>query len=168
MLEHADCQSRQDIDERDHDAGDGVAADELAGTVHGPVEVGLLGHLFAAAAGLVLRDESGIQIGVDRHLLARHAVQREPRSHFADAGGTLGDDQKLNRDQDREDRKPNEELPAGDELAERLNHVPGGGRPVLGSAQRISRVEATFNTSRASVVPNRTDGNTLKSSGRLT
>ena len=54
VLEDADRQSRQDVDDRDHNAGDGVAADELAGTVHGPVEVGLFGDLFAAAAGLVL------------------------------------------------------------------------------------------------------------------
>ena len=41
-LDHADEQPADDIDQRDDDAGDGVAADELAGTVHRPEEVGLL------------------------------------------------------------------------------------------------------------------------------
>ena len=50
MIEPAD-----DVDERDDDAGDGVAADELAGTVHGAVEVGLLRDLLAAALGFASR-----------------------------------------------------------------------------------------------------------------
>ena len=54
-LDHADEQPADDVDQRDHDAGDGVAADELAGTVHGPEEVGLLGDLLAAALGLASR-----------------------------------------------------------------------------------------------------------------
>ena len=49
-LDHADEQSADDVDQRDDDAGDGVAADELAGTVHGAEEVGLLGDLAGAAA----------------------------------------------------------------------------------------------------------------------
>ncbi len=41
-LDDADDQPADDVDHRDDDAGDGVAADELAGTVHRPEEVGLL------------------------------------------------------------------------------------------------------------------------------
>ena len=37
----------------DDDGGDGVATDELGRTVHGPVEVGLVGDLLAAALGLL-------------------------------------------------------------------------------------------------------------------
>ena len=50
-LDHADEQPADDVDQRDHDAGDGVAADELAGTVHGPEEVGLLGDFLRGGAG---------------------------------------------------------------------------------------------------------------------
>ena len=32
---------------------------------------------------------AGVQVGVDRHLPARHAVQGKPGRHFADARGTL-------------------------------------------------------------------------------
>ena len=55
VLDHADDKPADDVDERDDDAGDGVAADELAGTVHGPVEVGLLRDLLAAALGFAAR-----------------------------------------------------------------------------------------------------------------
>ena len=40
---------------RDEDAGDGVAADELAGTVHRAVEVGLLRDFARGGAGLRAR-----------------------------------------------------------------------------------------------------------------
>ena len=100
-LDHADEQAADDIDQRDDDAGDGVAADELAGTVHGPEEVGLLGDFLAAALGFVLVDHAGVQIGVDGHLPARHAVQGEAGGHFADARGAFGDHHELDDDDDR-------------------------------------------------------------------
>ncbi len=86
---------------RDDDAGDGVAADELAGTVHGAEEVGLAGDFLAAALGLVLVDDAGVQVGVDRHLAAGHAVQGESGGDFADARGALGDHDELDDDDDR-------------------------------------------------------------------
>ncbi len=97
-LDHADDQAADDIDQRDEDAGDGVAADELAGTVHRSEKVGLPGDFLTAALGLVFVDDAGVQIGVDRHLAARHAVQGEAGGHFADARGALGDDDELDRD----------------------------------------------------------------------
>ena len=56
VLDDADEQSADDVDQNDDDAGDGVAADELAGTVHRAEEVGLLGDLLPAALGLALVD----------------------------------------------------------------------------------------------------------------
>ncbi len=54
--------------------------------------------IFAAAAlGLALVDDAGVQVGIDRHLPARHAVQGETGGHFADARGALGDHHELNR-----------------------------------------------------------------------
>ena len=47
LLRHADDEAADDVDEDDHDRGDGVAAHELAGAVHGAVEVGLPGDVFA-------------------------------------------------------------------------------------------------------------------------
>ena len=48
--QRADQDAADDVDRGDHDARDGVAADELAGTVHGAVELGLARDLGAAAA----------------------------------------------------------------------------------------------------------------------
>ena len=117
--------------ERDDDAGDRVAADELAGTVHRPVKVRLLRDLLAAPLGLGFVDDAGVQVGVDRHLLAGHGVQREPRGHFADARGALGDHDELNHEDDHEDDDADDELVAGHELAERLITSPGRMQPVV-------------------------------------
>ena len=48
-------EAAENIDEGDDDAGDGVAADEFAGTVHGPVKIRLAGDVFAALRGPRLR-----------------------------------------------------------------------------------------------------------------
>ena len=65
--------------ERDDDAGDGVAADELAGTVHGPEEVGLRVTSSRRRWASCFVDQAGVQVGVDRHLPAGHAVERTAR-----------------------------------------------------------------------------------------
>ena len=129
-LDHADEQPAHDVDERDDDAGDGVAADELAGTVHGPEKVGLLADFLAAALGLALVDGAGVQVGVDGHLPARHAVQGKSGSHFADARGAFGDHDELDDDDDCEDDQADDNFvnpgrTAGDELPESLDHAAG-------------------------------------------
>ena len=70
----------------------------LRRTVHRAVEVGLGGDLGAAAAGLVLVDQAGVQVGVDRHLLAGHRVEGEAGADLGDAAGTVGDDDELDDD----------------------------------------------------------------------
>jgi hypothetical protein len=61
-LDHADGEAARDVDGGDDDAGDGVAADELGGTVHGAEEVGFLGDLARAAAGFGLVDDAGVEV----------------------------------------------------------------------------------------------------------
>ena len=55
MLDHADIDSTQHIDEGDDNARDGVATDELGGTVHGSVEVGFLRDSHRGVRGPALR-----------------------------------------------------------------------------------------------------------------
>jgi hypothetical protein len=43
----------------------------------------------AARLGFVGRQQAGIEIGVDRHLLAGHGVQNEARRHFGHAPAPL-------------------------------------------------------------------------------
>ena len=72
VAQRADGKTADHVDDQDQDAGGRIAAHELAGTVHGTVEVGFGAHLGAPHARLVLVDEAGVEIGIDRHLLAGH------------------------------------------------------------------------------------------------
>ena len=82
VLQHANGDTAEHVDKQNENAGYGVAAHELAGTVHGPVEIGLLRHFLATAQGVVLTDQAGIQVGINRHLLAGHGVQGKARGDF--------------------------------------------------------------------------------------
>ena len=48
-----------------------------------------------AVVGLLLIDQAGIEIGINRHLFARHGIEGKTRRHFCNTPGTLGDDTKL-------------------------------------------------------------------------
>jgi hypothetical protein len=65
-----------------------------------------------------------VQVGVDRHLLARHRVQREACGDLRHAPRAVGDDHKLHHHQNQErhhthhEVAPDHELPEGfDDLA---------------------------------------------------
>ena len=126
VVDDADEQPAEDVDQRDHDAGNGVAADEFAGTVHSPEEVGLPGDFLASSLGFALVDDSRVQIGVDRHLPPGHAVQGETRGDFTDARGAFGDHHELNHHDNDEDDQPDHDIVAGNELAEGADHFAGG------------------------------------------
>ena len=130
-----------DVDEQDQQAGHRVAAHVLAGAVHRAEELGFLADLGAAALGFLLVDQAGVQVGVDRHLLAGHRVEREARADLGDALGALGDDDEVDDDQDREDDQADREVAADQEVAERLDHLrrPRRGRCGPRAARRASR-----------------------------
>ena len=131
VLEHAHRHAADEVDEQDQDGGDGVAADELVGTVHCAVEVGFLADLFAAGLGFFTRQQTGVEVGVDGHLLAGHRVQDEAGGHFRHAPGTLGDDHEVDDGQDREYHDAHGVIAADHELAEGLDHLAGCGVAVL-------------------------------------
>jgi hypothetical protein len=58
---------------------------ELARAVHRGVEVGLALHARALAARALGVEHAGVNVGVDRHLLPRHSVERKARRHLGDA-----------------------------------------------------------------------------------
>jgi hypothetical protein len=135
VLEHADGQAADDVDEHDDDAGDRIPAHELAGAVHRAVELGLLADLAAAPAGIGLPDQAGVQVRVDRHLLARHGVQGEARRNLGDAAGALGDDHEVDDHQDDEHNDPDYVVVAYQEVAERLDHLAGRVRAIVAVEQ---------------------------------
>jgi hypothetical protein len=85
-------------------------------------------NLLAPSPRFVLGDQAGIEVGVDRHLLARHGVEGEPRADLRDAPGALGDHDEIDDGQDDEHHDADRVVAADHELAEGLDHVAGGGR----------------------------------------
>ncbi len=85
MAEEADGDAAHDVDRRDDEARDGVAAHEFRGAVHGAEE----GTLFLEFAPAQLRhlvvDDTSRQVRVDRHLLAGNGVEGEARADLGDA-----------------------------------------------------------------------------------
>jgi hypothetical protein len=133
------AKAADDVDEEDQDAGDGVAAHELAGTVHGAEEVGLVTQLGATALGLLVVDQAGREVGVDRHLLAGQSIEREARADLGDALGALGDDDEVDDHQDGEDDQPDREVAADQEVAEALDDLAGRARTGMAFEQHDAR-----------------------------
>ena len=87
-----------DVDRDDDQAGDRVALDELARRrpsrrrSRPPA-----GSSSRRSRASLVGDQAGVQVGVDRHLLAGHGVEGEARRDFGDAPGALRDDDELDR-----------------------------------------------------------------------
>ena len=127
VLQDADQEAGDDIDAGDQDAGDRVALREARCAVHGAVEFGFAGQLFAALAGFGFVDQAGVQVGIDRHLLAGQGIQGEARGDFRDAHRAMVDDDVLDGDQHQEDDRADDVVAADHEVSEGLDHVAGGG-----------------------------------------
>ena len=126
LLGDADDDAADDVDEHHQQARDRVAAHEFRGAVHGAEEAAFVLQLLAALLGGRLVDQAGAEIGVDRHLLARHGVEVEAGGDFRDAPRTLGDDHEVHDHQDREHDNADDEIAAHHEIAEGLDDVAGG------------------------------------------
>ena len=83
---------------------------------------------FPPAAGFDLVDVAGVEVGVDRHLLAGHGIEGEPGGDLRHAAGAIGDDDELDDDEDQEEDDAHHEVAADHELAEALDHTPGRAR----------------------------------------
>src|SRR6266849_661597 len=125
-LEDSDEEAGQDVDASDKDGGDGVALIEAGGSVHGPVEFRFARSLFASGGGLMLVDESGIEVGIDRHLLAGESVEGEAGGDFSRAHGAVADDDILDGDEGDEENKSDNVVAAHNELSEGLDDASGG------------------------------------------
>src|ERR687896_135391 len=82
-----------------------ISAPAISGAVHRAVEVGLVTDLLAALAGLLVGDLAGVQVGVDRHLLAGHGVEREAGGNLGHAPRAVRYDHELDHDEDQEDHE---------------------------------------------------------------
>gem|GEM_PF-2556939 len=125
VAQRAYPEATDDVDEQNQDARGRIATHELAGAVHRAVKIRFRAHLRASQARLILIDEPGIEIGVDRHLLAGHGIESEARADLGDAARALGHDHEIDDGQDREHDDADRIIAADHELAERLDDVSG-------------------------------------------
>ena len=125
VLDDADGEAADEVDEGDDERGDRVATDELAGAVHVPVELGRLVDLLAPSPRLVLVDQAGVQLAVDRDQLRGHRVEGEPGRDLRHPAGAARDDDELDDDQDQEDDDADDDRAADDEAAEALDDRSG-------------------------------------------
>ncbi len=137
-LKDSDEESGDDVDGGEQNGGERVALAEAGGSVHGAVELGFAGDGFAAGAGLLLVDESGVEVGVDGHLLAGHGIEGEARGDLGGAHGAVADDQELNGDERDEEHEADHVVAADDKLSEGRNDVAGGGGSFIAVEQNAA------------------------------
>ena len=125
MADHAEDQAADDVDREDQEASDSIALHELGRTVHRAIEIGFGRHLDAPRPRLVGRHQPGVEIGVDRHLLAGQGIEGEARADFGDAARALGDDDHVDDHQHREHDDADDIVAADQEGAERLDDMAG-------------------------------------------
>ena len=77
MLCQTNDQPTYNIDDKNEDRGNRIALDEFRGTIHRAIEIRFLGNFRPAGLGFLIRQNAGIQIGIDRHLLAGHRIKRK-------------------------------------------------------------------------------------------
>ena len=141
VIQRADDHAAEQVQRDDDERRDGVAFDELARAVHRRVEIGLALDARALAARDVGIEQAGVQIRVDRHLLAGHRVEREACAHFRDALRAARDHHELNRDQDREHDESDDDVAAHDELSERGDQRADGARIVTVGEDQPGRAD---------------------------
>ena len=141
VVERADHDSADQVQHDDHERGDGVALHEFPGAVHRGVEIGLALHARPFATRRVGIQHAGVQIRIDRHLLPRHRVEREPRAHLGDPLGAVGDDDELDRDEDREHDQSDHHVTAYDERAEGGDQRPDPARIVAFGQDQARRAD---------------------------
>ena len=125
LLQHANAETADDIDQRDENARDSIASHEFAGTIHRTVEVGFFLHLETAARRGEFVNDAGIEFRIDGHLFARHGVQGETRGHLGDTACALRDNHEIDNHQNDENHRADEVVSLNEHLAEGFNDAAG-------------------------------------------
>ena len=112
-----------DIDDQDQHTGNRIAFHEFRCTIHRAVEIRLGRHVLSPDLGFVRCHQSGVQIGVDRHLLAGQRVEREARRDFGDAPCALGDHDQIDDHEDQENENPDCPVAADQKFAKRFDDM---------------------------------------------
>ena len=122
VLCHADRQTTDHINQQNQQTGDRIAGDEFRCTVHRTEEVRFLRDLVATGFGLFLSDGAGVQVGVNRHLLARHRIQSKTCIHFRHPTCTFGHDEEIHNHQDDENNQSHQVVTGDHKFAKGRYH----------------------------------------------
>ena len=125
MLGHTNGQATNQVDDQNKQAGHRIAGHKLRGTVHGAKEVRFLGEFFATSFGGFLVNHTGIQIGVNGHLFARHGVQGKTGVHFRHTARAFGHHNEVDDHQDGEDDETHHIVTADHKLTESRHNFAG-------------------------------------------
>jgi len=93
---------------------------------------------------LCLIDHAGVQIGIDRHLLAWHGIESEAGGDLRRTHGAMTDDQELNGDQRQKNYEANDVVAADHELTKGFDYFSCSlcaFIPVQQDASRAGQVE---------------------------
>ncbi len=74
-----------------------------------------------AKLSFVLVDQTRRHVGINGHLFAGHGIEGKARRDFGDTARTLGDDHEIDKDKDREEDQPDDEIALGHHHAESLD-----------------------------------------------
>ena len=94
---------------------------ETGRAIHRPAEFRFALHPFPPCPGLLLIDDAGVQIGIDRHLLTRHSVESKAGCDLGRADCAVGYHQKLNGNQREKEDEANDVIAADHELTKRFD-----------------------------------------------
>ncbi|MNS93219.1 hypothetical protein D3C72_1273770 [compost metagenome] len=122
MLEYTHQQTADDVNHHDQDPGDGIPAHEFTRTVHRTVEVRFLSNIGTALFRFIFTNQPGVEIGVNRHLFARHPVEDKTGADFSDTARTFGDNHEVNDNEDNEHHDTNSKVATDEEVTKGLNH----------------------------------------------
>ena len=125
LLRGADDDPSDQVDEDDDDRGDGIALHEFHRPVHRPVKLAFRFQLRPPRLCGGQVDQPRPHVAVDRHLLARHRIQREPRRNLGHPFRTLGDHDEVHDGQDQEDDHPDDKVPLDHEVPEGFHDMAG-------------------------------------------
>ena len=139
MARHADDDAAEHVDGENDDARNRVAAHELGRAVHRTEEGAFLLQFATTHLRFLVVDVTGREIGVDRHLFAGNRIEREARADFRDTRGALGDDEKVDRDQDREHDHADDEVAAHHQVCEARDDIAGSRRAIRAMRENKTR-----------------------------
>ena len=122
MLQRADQDATDHVDNKDQDAGDCVAFYKFRRTIHGTIEICLGCDVCPTVFRLFGCQKSGVQVSVDRHLFARHRIKREACGHLRNTARALGDNDKVDDHEDCKDQQTNQEIARDYKFAKGLNY----------------------------------------------